>query len=145
MQKTNLKRITVIALSTAAVCLGAAMYFHFFGYKTSPEWSEAVAVSGEIGKMLCKYAELKGRDGNYPPSWQDLFEVAKLDYTVDEMLKNAYFKKECYSWEAAYDANLNPPIRFKITVVPPEGRKTEHIRQYKKITYDQNQVIERYE
>ena len=95
--------------------------------------------------MLYRYSELKGENGTYPPSWEDLFEVTPKIADVDDLLVEGHkFKKENYSWEAAYDETLDPPIRFKITVTAPKGFKESSISKYEKITIDHNGVFEIY-
>lgn len=146
MLKSNLKRYAVISLMTALICTGIILICIIFPSprKTMPSWSETKAKAGEIEKMLYKYAEVKGKEGSYPPSWQELLEVNKSESEADELFKDRYFKKECYSWEASYDESLNPPVRFKITFTVPKGCEAEHIRRYKKTTYDHNGVFKMY-
>lgn len=142
---TKTRRIIFIALFTVAISLVSLFIYCKVTEFRGVDWAEAMAGAKTIGELLGDYAELKGSNGNYPPSWEELLEVNPYSKDVKDFFgKGLAFREDCYSWEASYDKTLEPPIKFIITVTAPKKLKDEYLSMYKKITYDHNQVFEKY-
>lgn len=106
------------------------------------DWAEGKVIAGLTGELIENYAKTKGESGNYPPSWEELVRAKPFEHDVDEYFQNAdYFKSDDVTWEASYDAKLNPPIRYIVTVSSPKGYKSK----YSKITMDQDKNFIEYE
>lgn len=133
------KQLTILIAIIITIAL--IVVYRATKLRSVPDWAEGKTIAGTIGIMLCDYAEKKGRNGNYPPSWEDLIETDPYTTGTDDFFKNTIsFKENDVYWDADYDANLSPPIRFLITVRLPENYPS----RYKKITYDQDKVFKYY-